>query len=99
MRVDGHLIDRPLTLDLLGICRTSIMRIDLFRRCVLVQGDEPMKQVFTSRIVVVATVVVREVVRREIIEIPRTVKGRLFDVSILQAVHAPEFSVPFGANG
>ena len=49
-------------LDLLGIRRTRIMRVDLLRRRALVERHEAVEQVRARRVVVVAAGVVREVV-------------------------------------
>ena len=53
-----------LTLDLLGISRTGIMGINLFCRRVLIQGNESMKEVFASEVVIITTVIVREVIAK-----------------------------------
>jgi len=53
---------QTLTLDLLGICRTCIMCVYLFRRCALVERDEAVEEVVAGGIVVVSTVIVWEVV-------------------------------------
>lgn len=50
------------TLDLLSICCTGVVCVDLLRRCTLVEGDEPVQKVVARRIVVVTAVVVGEVV-------------------------------------
>lgn len=50
------------TLDLLSICRTSIMRIDLFRRRALIERHESVQKVLASCVVVVSALVIREVV-------------------------------------
>ena len=50
------------TLDLLGICCTGVVRIDLLRCRGLVEGDEAVEEVVAGCVVVVAAVVVGEVV-------------------------------------
>lgn len=55
-------VDRARTLDLLGICCTGVVCVDLLRRRALVERDEAVEEVVARRVVVVATVVVGEVV-------------------------------------
>ena len=50
------------TLDLLGIRRASVMRVNLLRRGALVEGDEAVEQVVACCVVVVAAGVIGEVV-------------------------------------
>ena len=53
---------RPLTLDLLRIRRARVVRIDLLRRCALIERDEAVEEIRACSIVVVTACVVREVV-------------------------------------
>ncbi len=50
------------TLDLLGICGTSVVRVDLLCRRTLVEGDESVEEVVARCVVVITTGVVGEVV-------------------------------------
>jgi len=53
---------RRRTLNLLGVGSASIVGIDLFRRGALVEGNKPLQKVVASGIVVITTVVIREVI-------------------------------------
>jgi len=53
---------RKYELYLLGISSTSVMRIDLLRSGRLVERDESVQQIVACSVVVVSTVVIREVV-------------------------------------
>lgn len=50
------------TFDLLSICCTGVVCVDLLRRCALVEGDETVEKVVARRVVVFTAVVVGEVV-------------------------------------
>jgi hypothetical protein len=49
-------MERLLTLDLIGVRGTGIVRIDLLGRGTLVQADESVKEIIACRIIVVAAV-------------------------------------------
>ena len=50
------------TFDLLGICCTGVVCVNLLRRCALVEGDETAEKVRAGSVVVVATSVIWEVI-------------------------------------
>ena len=51
-----------LTLNLLGIGSASVVSVDLFRCGTLVEGNKSLQKVVASSVVVITTIVVREVI-------------------------------------
>lgn len=51
-----------LTLNLLGIGSAGVVGVDLFRRGALVEGNKPLQKVVTGSVVIIATIIIREVI-------------------------------------